>query len=304
MIEKIEFSDINKFLASLGLICIGIAFFLPWFFNNDVSILLLEKDQLDKLTVTANSIIIDQQNALKIINKVIPWVSGVLILVGILLLFYSINRWKKRQAVLDKIQDEDLKYKEIQNLSAKEKRELIENEIDEAEVHSGTLNLKSEIEKQIEVDNYIQIENSIFSKLSDAYKSNYIASQNVKIGSDYYDIILKSKNLNVYRDRIIEIKFFNKHLSLEQLEDATRQLIISSKNYESSFKRRAISILIVIYDQNEYDESLKLFRKQIFQYSKEAGKVIRINFFSKANIEKVKSIQFLNAQNEVKTYQK
>ena len=135
MIEKIEFSDINKFLASLGLICIGLAFFLPWFFNHDVSILLLEKDKIEKLTPTAKIIILDQQKALMMINQTVPWVSGILILIGIVLLVYSIKLWKKRQTVLDKIQDEELKSKEFQNLSKQEKRELIENELDNADVN-------------------------------------------------------------------------------------------------------------------------------------------------------------------------
>ena len=125
---------------------------------------------------------------------------------------------------------------------------------------------------------------------------NFSLSQNVKIGSYYYDIILKSKNLATFKDRIVEIKFFRQQLTVEQLKDAASQLIIASKEYQKSFKRNTLPILIVIYHEKEFDETIKLLRKQIREYSQELGKPIRMNFFSKSEIENVRSMQILMNQ--------
>src|SRR5689334_21822234 len=127
--NRIEFSDVNRFLASLGLISIGLAFFLPWFVNQNNSILLIEEIKWKQLTPNAQDIIKKQQETLLTIDNILPYVSVGLIMIGFILLVWGIIRWSKRQTVLDKIQDEELRSKEIQNLSLQEKRDLLETEI-------------------------------------------------------------------------------------------------------------------------------------------------------------------------------
>ena len=47
---------------------------------------------------------------------------------GISLLSYGLYQWKKRQKVIDKIQDEDLKAKERQNLTLEDRKEIKEED--------------------------------------------------------------------------------------------------------------------------------------------------------------------------------
>ena len=291
--NKIEFSDVYRFLASLGLIFIGLAFFLPWFINQNNSTLILEQDKIQKLTSTAQLIISKQQNTLLKINQFLPYISITLIIIGIILLIIGVLKWEKRQTVLDKIQDEDLKSKEIQNITSKEKRDLIENDINKSEVdvdniQEEAINIKGS-ELQTDIDNYIQIENSIFLQLSQNYKSKYTATQNVRIEDSNYDIILKSKDITLYKDKIIEIKFFKKQLTYEILKDAATTLIFSCVKYEKNFKRRTLPILIIIYTMKEYDEHIKLFKSKLELFGKDLGKPLKINFFEKENIANIKS---------------
>ena len=259
--NKIEFSDVNRFLASLGLICIGLAFFLPWFVNQNNSLLIIEQDKIQKLTPAAQQIVTKQQNTLLTLNNVLPTVSIGLIVVGFILLIWGIIRWTKRQTVLDKIQDEELRAKEIQNLSSQEKRDLLETEIEKTE---EDLPVKTnEADRQLEIDSYIQIENSIFLQLSQNFKTNYTPSQNVRIGSFEYDIILKSKALTQYKDRIIEIKFFKNQLTYSNIKDAATKLILACNHYEENFKRRTFAILIIVYSEEEFDETVKKYKKDI-----------------------------------------
>ena len=288
--NKIEFSDVNRFLASLGLICIGLAFFLPWFVNQNNSLLIIEQDKIQKLTPAAQQIVTKQQNTLLTLNNVLPTVSIGLIVVGFILLIWGIIRWTKRQTVLDKIQDEELRAKEIQNLSSQEKRDLLETEIEKTE---EDLPVKTnEADRQLEIDSYIQIENSIFLQLSQNFKTNYTPSQNVRIGSFEYDIILKSKALTQYKDRIIEIKFFKNQLTYSNIKDAATKLILACNHYEENFKRRTFAILIIVYSEEEFDETVKKYKKDIEIYGTELGKPLRVNFFNRQKIVTTKAADF------------
>lgn len=288
--NKIEFSDVNRFLASLGLISIGLAFFLPWFVNQNNSLLIIEQDKIQKLTPAAQQIVTKQQNTLLTLNNVLPTVSIGLIVVGFILLIWGIIRWTKRQTVLDKIQDEELRAKEIQNLSSQEKRDLLETEIEKTE---EDLPVKTnEADRQLEIDSYIQIENSIFLQLSQNFKTNYTPSQNVRIGSFEYDIILKSKDLTQYKDRIIEIKFFKNQLTYSNIKDAATKLILACNHYEENFKRRTFAILIIVYSEEEFDETVKKYKKDIEIYGTELGKPLRVNFFNRQKIVTTKASDF------------
>jgi hypothetical protein len=288
--NRIEFSDVNRFLASIGLISIGLAFFLPWFVNQNNSLLLIEQDKLQKLTPAAQEIVTKQQDTLLTINKVLPSVSIGLIIIGFVLLIWGIIRWTKRQSVLDKIQDEDLKAREIQNLTSQEKRDLIETEIEKTEEDQPEKT--NQADRQLEIDSYIQIENAIFLQLSQNYKNNYTASQNVRIGNYEYDIILKSKDLTQYKDRIIEIKFFKNRLTYSNIKDATTKLILACNHYEENFKRRTFAVLIIVYSEQEYDETIKKYKKDIELYGTELGKPLKVNFFDRQKIVTTKAGDF------------
>ena len=193
--------------------------------------------------------------------------------------------------MLDKIQDEELKAKEIQNLSAKEKRDSIEEEIAETE---GDITEEISKEKiQQEVDNYIQIENSIFLQISQGFKSNFISSQNVRIGSFQYDIIMKSKDSVNNKDRIIEIKFYKNRMTIENIRVAVTNLIFSCKHYETSFKRHTIAILIIVYTEKEFDETIKKYKREVQQFATETGKLLIVNFFDLEMIANAKALDFM-----------
>lgn len=289
--NKIEFGDVNRFLTSLGLIFLGLAFFLPWFINQNDKILTIEQENLKKLTPTAQKIIRSQQDTLLTINDTFPYLSFGLIVLGLLLLIIGIIRWNIRQAISDRIQDEELKSKEIQNLSSQDKRELIANEIE---------NYESEYEEDAEIenidqniDNYIKIENQIYLQLNQAYKSRFTLSQNIKIGDYNYDIILKSRSLETDNDRIVEIKFHKTMLTIDNLKDAATQLVLSAKNYEFTFKRRTLPFLIIIYSENEFDLNLKDYKIKIQEYSKTLGKTLRVKFVKESEIINVKPTDYL-----------
>jgi uncharacterized membrane protein YidH (DUF202 family) len=291
--NKIEFSDVNRFLTSLGLIFIGLAFFLPWFINQNQATLIIEAEKLKKLTPTAQVVIKEQQDTILLINNAIPYLSVGLIILGVLLLVIGIVRWNKRQVITDKIQDEELKTKEIQNLSSQDKRDIIAEEIDSENANSGG---DEQLEENIINDNinkYLNIENQIYLQLESAYNSRFALTPDVKIGDHNYDLIMKSKDTSADNDRIVEFKFYSNTLILENIKDASTQLVMSSKNYELTFKRRTLLFLIVVYSQNEYDLNLREYKLKIQEYTKTLGKIVRVTFVKESDIMTMKPTDYL-----------
>jgi hypothetical protein len=275
--NKIEFSDINKFLTSLGLIFIGAAILLPWFINQNIDIILVENDKIEKTTSTAKTIITKQQDYLLFISNHLNCFVTILIGLGLFLLILGIYRWKKRQNVIDEIQNEELKSKRLLNISKDEKKEIIENEIGLSVENKSTT-----------VQKYIDIENLVFLKLAPYYKVNYDTSQDIRIGQSNYDIILKSKYIEKREDLILEIKYFDKLPPFNRLLESINKFLLDINNYENTQKRKVTPVILLIFsslDMNQAeDQKLKLKT-----YLGEIRPDLRVKFFRENEIHTIET---------------
>jgi hypothetical protein len=275
--NKIEFSDINKFLTSLGLIFIGAAILLPWFINQNIDLIILEQDKIDETTATAKAIITKQQDYLLFISQNLSCIVATLIGLGLLLLIVGIYRWKKRQNVIDEIQNEELKSKRLQNLSKDEKKEIIENEIGSSVENKTTA-----------VQKYIDIENLVYLKLAPYYKVNYETSQNIRIGQSTYDIILKSKYIEKRGDLILEIKYFDKLPTYGRLLESINKFLLGINNYENTQKRKVTPVILLIFsalDNNQAEDQ----KAKLKNYLTEIRPDLRIKFFKENEIHSMET---------------
>jgi hypothetical protein len=235
--DKIEFSDINKFITSLGLIFIGAGLLLPWFINQNIDLIVLEQTQIDKTTESAKAIITRQQDYILYISQHINAIVITLYTLGVILLIAGIMRWKERQKVIDKIQNEDLKSKIFHNLSLAEKKEMIKEELG-----STVANPASRISK------YIEVENSLYLKIVQHYKTNYSTSKDIRLGQFTYDVILKSKYLEKRGDVILEIKLYNELPPKGQLLETAKKFILSINHYENTQRRMVMPVMAVVVE--------------------------------------------------------
>lgn len=168
------------------------------------------------------------------INQNILTISIFLFVIGFVVLLVGIIRWWKRQNVIDEIQNEDLIFRKMQNLSWYEKREIIEEEINNTDE-----SIKPK-EIQTAIDNYLEIENSVFSNVSLNYSNNYQIFQNTKIENSEYDIILRYKKTDsslITSDKIIEIKYYKNDIILSNLQDSLLELIKNCQTYTKVLKK-------------------------------------------------------------------
>lgn len=132
---KVDYSSFYKFIASVGLILIASAAAIPWFvMRAAVPEAVTGSDAAKTIELAAET---RAEQYLKALN-VYPWVSLVLIVFGMLLTFYGLIAWKKRQAKHDA--DEDETYRQRRALgkttagTAAEKEAKLEGETDSADL--------------------------------------------------------------------------------------------------------------------------------------------------------------------------
>lgn len=240
--NRVEYSDIYKFITSVGLLFIGISFLFPVLviqFSN--SLIQADVDKWDDWNLEeARTLFIEILNGLILNIRIASIGIGV---IGLGLFSYGIYNWRARQRVIDAIQNEDLKSRQLENLSPEAKEDIIKSEIIREEIPQEEIMDNSDF-----IDSYMQIENGVYKKLASTFRGNYEVMQNIQLSRFTYDIIMKSKYTHRRGDLIIEIKYYSNKLSLEKVRDDATAFIEAVKFYEVSQQRRAGAILIIVHD--------------------------------------------------------
>ena len=136
--EKIDYGDINKFLVSVGLVLIGIALLIPYFYLKDDFGLIITEEKYSSLSEPIRVIIDNKINLISSYQKVFPWFTGAFLIHGITALIIGLYRWFSRQTQIDKKYDLDIKKLEleIESLTPEEKIKKAKQEVDEIELSS------------------------------------------------------------------------------------------------------------------------------------------------------------------------
>jgi|GEM_PF-1266239 hypothetical protein len=284
--NKLEFSDLNKFLTSVGLIFIGIAFLLPWYINQNSDLIVLEQTKIDSSTKTAQKIIDNQQNYLNYISANLICIIITLLIVGTTLLAWGIIRWNKRQNVRDAKENEELNALKKQNITEQEKKDIIKGEID-SEIESINT------DKTRVVQNYLDIENLIYLKISNYYTVNYINRQNIKIGKFNYDIIMESKHIQKRGDLIIEIKYITNADTYSKFIDSINQFLFAVNHYESTQERSVIPIIVFVLNEKTNESNLEPIKTKLKRYSSNIRGNLRLRIIEEKKLELMEAPKIL-----------
>ncbi len=279
MLDKIEFSDLYKFLTSVGLIIIASSFIIPWLFmKQDIGLLISTKEYSDLIESSKN--LTDNRIKLGIfITKAIPFISGILFILGSIISGIGLYKWKKKQESVDetdnlKLTELKAKVKELDREEILEKAELeVKNEIlldldngknnsIEIETKEETLNIEK-LRSQL-----INMERLFFDKIIEFNSFIYNTKSNVKIDEKYdIDILLKSNDNIKYPDIFIEVKYIQNKLNFSLVKDGFGQLIRAYSQYTKGNNRKVQTILIVVYKSDIAEPNeISRFAKAIYDY--------------------------------------
>ena len=263
MFEKLDFSDLYKFLTSVGLVLILSAFFIPWLFISNVSDYTLSSSEYNSLTEGAQDLYGNKVALLNLILKNVYCISIILLLLGAGLFSFGIINWSQRQKTFDqidflsliKLKHETKSLTEIESRS-KTIRE-IETQIAEV-VQDETENIDRNIEKNELINSAEAIEDEIYNLVINIDSFNFDIEKNVKILNTWaLDLFLTSINNKIHADRAIEIKYFKKNISLANIKNDFGRLKTFSSSYRVRLKRHLRIYVLVIYEDALVKDEVK-----------------------------------------------
>lgn len=233
MIDKVQYSDFNRFLVSTGYVLIAVGLLIPYFYLRENFDLQIQTDAIQKLTPTAQTIIEEKHKFSYWLIKLIPWLSIGSIAIGIFFLLVGGNRWRKRQ----KVEDDKIS-EEINKLRTENKRATFELDkslnaekvstdevfkLKEREVQTAHP-LMSDGERKISAEAYFAIEALIAEKFKNEFSDRFNVMTNYRINNLEFDIILSGVNhptsrIDLRKDVIVEIKYSTKRITAQFVID-------------------------------------------------------------------------------------
>jgi hypothetical protein len=296
MWDKVEFSDLYKFLASLGLGMIIIALCFSFFlFQVDV----VKGYQIDKSTTDCLKHSVSQQE--KIGYWLFDWwwiISTVIFCIGMALLIYGVIKWRERQRVLDKSQDLDLLEKEkIKKATQIDVDKKLSEDVDEIEDNEDVGLIERIGDRKVIYQAYQSIEKRVFSSL--AIDDPKVRIQdNIKVNNFIYDlVIIKRLSDNQRLHKICEIKYYQKIIRYSYLFQGISSFLLAANNYEryvvAGDRRIIIEFYIIwIYSDSSQRVLLEKYRAKVIDYSRERGVEINIIVKHDSDIDSLKNDLF------------
>lgn len=256
MFDKLEFSDLNKYLVSIGTILVGLSFLLPYLYLRENFGIIVSKADYNSYTLASQEIIQFKQRNVLLFQNIIYCITVIIFLIGLTLIGFGIYRWNKRQLKINEKFDKEIWKLEIEiaQMTSSEKERKIEEEIVESGESDVLQSTKSEID--FVKTNYQNIEAIIKNAFHKNYSKYFKILNDVKLEGNYFDIILQSKSTSRL-DRIIEIKYFN-NLNRRDISDLIEKFGNAVTIYSYAV-RKARGYFYVVYNDNHItDEQIKM----------------------------------------------
>lgn len=306
MLDKIEFSDLYKFLTSIGLIIIASSFLIPWLLLKSDFGILISIEEYNQLIENSKKLANNRIDLNLFILKIIPYLSSALFLIGALLSFYGIKKWKEKQQTVDetdklKLDELRAKIKELTSKEIDEKAELeIKNEIEENDDEKPVKKVESIKEKEnIEElkTNLINMENLFFQKMINYNSFVYEPKSNVKIGDKIQvDIFLKSLDFQKYPDIFVEVKYIQSKLKFSIVQEGFGYLVRAFQNYTKGNSKKLKTYLIVVYksdiaELSEIKRFIMATNNYLNKYNKSVFNILIMNDKEAENFDIKKIIQ-------------
>ncbi|MBT7188677.1 MAG: hypothetical protein HN916_00640 [Anaerolineae bacterium] len=269
--NKPEYSDFHKFIASLGTILIATSILLPWLFLRESFETQLDVSSITQLPDVAQQLIEYRLHTALWVYQNLIVISLFLFFVGVMVLGSGLYPWLKKQKVLDRNIKLDTEKKEVE-LQDMTKEQLAEKAIRETiEDREDPRNIEATVSKQVDaVQKYFQAETIVFNKLSDCYGTHRVL-RNKKIGSSEVDILvrLSSKERIVFEvkrtehrtnvRRLIERSdvFLNRAMQAYDVEATGRRIygigiiLVSKPLTNNAYKEYAIR-RVMVFTESEF----------------------------------------------------
>ncbi|MEZ5016922.1 MAG: hypothetical protein R2800_07705 [Flavipsychrobacter sp.] len=266
--EKVEYSDLYKFLCSIGIILIAISFVFPYLMLKEPLGTLTTIETYSKLTPSAKSIFDRRQDILICVLKNLHFISLATFTTGGLILLYGISKWSKKQKNIDLADDAKIK-KELEEMgNPLNNDEVVTKATEEmneefSDTSSFTTNTSTTTKDQASfISKYLVVENSILNLIREDVGNHFITFPNYKIGIRVFDAILleraASRDLRgrglTQKEYFLEIKYTT-HLRDQYIKNVIKYTYLLFTTFKTQSKRTAVPIIIIVVATNKHNSS-------------------------------------------------
>lgn len=274
--SQFEYNDLNKFFVSVGVFLIGLTFLLPWLFLRESFDLLVKAEDLNKLTITAKTIIENRQALIGTYSWLIPIISSLSFIVGIFLIYKGIKGWRKLQIIIET--REDLTNKkltlEIVKMSETEKFEKVSKDIEISQKENPLIEIPREKSKENYValtQKYLEVERKLGELIRSSVNDKFKVYQDFMIDGNAFDLLLQSPLL-LDKDIVFEIKYSSSRIGGQYFHQSLQQLRSSLEYYRQKSKSKTEGRLVFIMPskaliqkslqpESLYDNTMSLIEK-------------------------------------------
>ena len=207
-----NFDDLDKFLVSLGLAALVGAGAIPWVLQRGSEDLLLSQEDIAKLAPTAQKVIAQRQDWLSFSSVAGPWISIILVFVGMLVIRRGLMGWQERQIVADTRAKVALKREEteLERLTPEQVEQKLEAEVDEV-IETSSTEMNPQVERVEVLDRFRRIDQAVIGAVAVATPTTHRLLAGVRLGgppglSFELDALVRSED-RVHNDVAVEVKF-------------------------------------------------------------------------------------------------
>ena len=261
---KVDYSDFNKFIVSLGVGCIVLAFLVPWLFLHELGTWLTPSVSLAGLSPEARGLLQARCHITNGVLGVIPYFMGMAILVGLASMGWGLARWHANQKVLDEqaLWSKDKLKREVQRMSddqierttAEEVSEYaipeIEQAVQEIPEPSGEqpdiVHTKPAV-SSTDIAQHRAVEAAVAQKLMECFGNRYNVLPNHRLKWAEFDVIMQAIN-PACPDLAVEVKYSPRGFKEMALQAAAFKLITGCFLYKDTFRRNIVPVLLVLVE--------------------------------------------------------
>jgi hypothetical protein len=268
-----------KYLTTLGVAIVVASLGLGGYLLQTQSDLLIKREELAKLTPVAREAIDHKQQVALQVTTFAPWVLGLMALGGVIMAVIGLTSWRKKQALLDKRDDERAQAEvakinrelELMQMTDQEKQEIKAAQAEELVVDEAAENIDPVVRSQSAVNAGRRVENAVeklFDKLRQGFPDATIR-QDIKFGPSAVDalaVLEKKRQLLAFELRITTPQNFR-----HRLMEATLALANTMRAAAAEFDSyRAISVFVVLVRGGK--DAMQLdWRRRVREVSAAAG---------------------------------
>jgi hypothetical protein len=229
--NKPEYSDLYKFVASVGVILISLALLFPWLLLRESFDALHKVSEIAELPQTAQQLLAYRQNTALWWVENVHWFSIILSIFGLAFVCIGVAFWRPKQMVLDTKEQLEVQ-KLAYQLSRMSPEEIAVNKIAEAAEQaqarveeSGAQEIIPPSEVKQAVSEAFRLGKVVTEKLSRCFSSRGTVINNRRIGVTDYDIIFSS-SVSDLSDVSIEVRYTLSTFDFSYLEAFIKRYVV------------------------------------------------------------------------------